>query len=240
MPIGQSNVSAFAGVGPVDYTPTWRVQIWTDVNGNGRWDYGDNFQAMVPGVNTGTWNRPDGWGVEVPIAQAWLDAGAPGGILYIGKAARGETTIVQNGGLDWSPHSVGELFDEAAFVAACMRANLGVTSLDAVFMMEGETAATRADWSAAYEDALFDFTAAVRDRLMNDPAGYIGLGRIGEAATMPYAHDVRVAQWALDQVDPNLESFRTIDFDHMADGVHLSAEGVWQAGAAFTANWLAS
>ena len=243
MPIGliagQSNVSAFGATAAIPYTPTATVQIWTDVNHNGHWDYGDNFNMLVPGVNTGTFARPTGQGAEVGIAKAWLAAGSPGGMLWLGKSAKGETTIVQNGGLDWSPQSDGEMFDEAAFLAACMRANLGVTQLDVVFWMEGETAATSAGLAAAYTAALADFLPAVRAEWMNDANGHVVLGRIGDEAAMPYSLEVRQAQWQADQIDANLESFKTIGMDRLPGGdVHLSSLGEQQLGQAFVDTWL--
>lgn len=236
---GQSNVPTFNNAGPAPYVPTWRVQIWTDTNGNGAWDLGDNFNAMVPGVNTGSFGQPAAWGPEVAIANAWLADGGQGGILWIGKVAKGETTIVANDGLDWAPGSAGELFDMGAFVAQSMRANLGVDALDAVFWMEGETAAQVQAWAQAYGDALADFLPAVRERWMGDPDGRIVLARIGDGPALPYGFDVRLAQWQAAQADPNTEGFRTLDLERQADGLHLAPVGVLAVGQGFYDHWMA-
>ena len=233
---GQSNALGFGNTGPAPYTPTWRVQMWTDTNHNGVWDVGDNFNAMVPGVNTGTPNHPTAWGPEVQFANDWLAAN-PAGILYIGKVAKGSTALAQNDGLDWSPASRGELFDQAATVALHMRANLGVSKLDAVFWMQGEQDATNADWAATYDVNLTSFISEVRSQWMNEPDGYVGLGRITDSVALPFSLDVRVAQWAEDQTDPNLHSFKTIGFDMQEDGLHYSTAGQVALGAAFFDGW---
>src|SRR3954468_9341681 len=109
----QSNGLGYLNNGPAPYVPTARVQIAVDSDGDGRVD---TFNYMQPGVNTGTASNPLAWGPEVAFANDWL-ANHPTGTLYIAKTAKGETALAQNDGLDWSPHSVGELFDRGTQAA---------------------------------------------------------------------------------------------------------------------------
>lgn len=223
---GQSNALGFGNNDPAPYTPTWRVQIWT----------GEAFNYMDPGRNTGTPANPAAWGPEVGFARDWLAAN-PTGILYLGKVAKGETGLAPSAGLDWSPASQGEMFDRAAGVAAAMRANLGVATLDAVFWMQGEQDATDAGAASAYGDRLTAFLGAVRADWMGDAGGYVGAGRIGDSDALPFNLDVRVAQWQVDQVDDHLETFRTLDFEMQADGLHYAADGHLAIGHRFFDAW---
>ena len=52
---GDSNPLGYENNGPAPYTPTYKVQIWTDTNGDG---VADAWNYMNPGVNTGTPNNP--------------------------------------------------------------------------------------------------------------------------------------------------------------------------------------
>lgn len=232
---GQSNALGFGNTGPAPYTPTYRVQIWVDTDGDG---LGDAFNFMNPGVNTGTPSNTTAWGPEVAFAKAWLAAHAGDNeILYIGKVVKGSTSLAQSDGLDWSPASRGELFDKAATESARMRANLGIDRLEAVFWMQGEQDTTSASAAASYADHLRDFLGAVRTQWMGDPNGYIGVGRITDSAALPYSQQVRVAQWQVDQEDPHMESFKTIGFAMQPDGLHYAADGQLALGQAFFDNW---
>jgi len=232
---GQSNALGYGNDGPAPYTPTPRVQIWTDLNRNGAWDRGDGFAAMAPGRNTGTPRNPRAWGPEVAFAKAWL-AAHPKGTLYVGKVARGSTALARNDGLDWSPQSRGELFDAARTVSAGMRARLARPRLDAVFWMQGEEDATRPTWAAAYRVNLQGLLAAARAQWMNDPRGYVGLGRIA-APAVPHSRDVRAAQAAVDRADTHAESFDTAGFVLRSDRLHYAASGQLALGQAFYDRW---
>lgn len=232
---GQSNALGFGNVGPAPYAPTPRVQIWTDLNGNGAWDRADGFAMMVPGRNTGTRNNPRVWGPEVGFAKAWLAAN-PRGILYIGKVAKGSTALAANPAEDWSPKSRGEWFDTAAAVAAGMKSRLQRARLDAVFWMQGEEDATRPAWASAYATNLKGFLPAVRERWIGQAKGYIALGRIA-APAVPHARAIRVAQASVDRADPHTESFDTANFPLQQDRLHLSAEGQLALGRAFHQSW---
>lgn len=241
---GQSNALGFGNTGPAPYTPTVRVQIWTDTNADG---IGDAWHYMNPGVNTGTLNNPTAWGPEVQIANAYLADHATG-FLWINKnmeTVRGSTGLATDpGALDWSPSSAGEMFDFADHAADAARANLGggpyaFSAYDALFWMQGETDAGDAADAAAYATNLAGFLAAARSDWMNDPAGYVGIGRITDASSLPYSLDVRQAQWQVDQVDTRAESFKTIGFEMQADGVHYAAAGQLALGQAFYDNWIA-
>lgn len=233
---GQSNALGYGNTGPAPYTPTARVQIWADTNGDGQ---GDTWQYMLPGVNTGTPANPTVWGPEVGIANAWLHD-HPSGNLWIDKIAKGSTGLAQDPAqLDWSPRSHGEMFDAATASADAARANLGPTPYafarwDAVMWMQGETDATDPTKAAAYQANLTDAVAHMR-------AGWdveaVVVGRIGVAGA--WSDQVRVAQWSVDQADPNLVSFKTIGFELQSDGLHYDAAGQLSLGAAFYDGWLA-
>lgn len=231
---GQSNALGFGNSGPAPYTPTPRVEIWTDTNHNGVWDYGDNFNMMVPGVNTGTPANPNVWGPEVEIAKAWLAAN-PSGTLYIGKVAHGSTGLAADPTqLDWSPHSTGEMFDQATFVARSMQANLGVSEIDAAFFMQGETDATDPAKAAAYGSNLTEFIADARGAWNVED---FVVGRITDTAGA-YNEAVRDAQWLDDQTDPDMVSFKTIGFGMQADQLHYDAAGQIALGQGFYDGWM--
>jgi hypothetical protein len=230
---GQSNALGFGNNGPAPYTLTARVQIWTDTDGDG---VGDAFNYMRPGVNTGTPANPAAWGPEVEFANQWLAAN-PEGILWLGKVAKGSTPLDQASGLDWSPSSDDEMFDRAKLVANQMLSNLGETSLDGVFWMQGEQDALAQTSAQSYAGHLTDLLAAIRLEWMHDLNGYVGVGRITDAAILPYSLDVRQAQWQVDQLDVHMESFKTIGYQMQADGLHYASDGQIALGEAFYDNW---
>lgn len=221
---GQSNSLGFLNDGPAPYIPTWRVQIWADTNGDG---IGDSWNYMNPGVNTGTLANPTVWGPEVEIANRWL-ADNSEGILWIVKVAKGSTWLASRPDvLDWSPDSSGEMFDFAtsAIDAARVTLNGGPYAFDqwdAMFWMQGEQdALTQAD-ALAYQDNLSEFLTQARSEWMEDPEGQVVVGRITDSAALPYSLDVRVAQWAQDQADPNMVSFKTIGIAMEPDTIHYA------------------
>jgi hypothetical protein len=232
---GQSNVSGFGNTGPAPYTPTSRVQMWTDTNGDGA---GDTWQYMLPGYNTGTPNYPTSWGPEVQFANDWLAAHASG-YLWIDKIARGETGLAADPAhLDWSPHSTGEMFDFATASAGAARANLNGTPYafsqwDAVLWMQGETDATDPAKAAAYGPNVREFIVDARAAWAVQP--FIA-GRITDSAALPYSLDVRNAEWNLDNGDApmaGVHTFKTIGFEMQPDGLHYDAHGHVQLGDAF-------
>jgi len=204
---------------------------------------GTNWGQLRPGVNTGTPANPQAWGPEAELAYRYgLDH--PGEVLLIVKSAKGSTGLAADGDrLDWSPDSAGELFDftdaridaaRAAFTAATGEAAPGVS---AAFWMQGEQDATNAADAGAYATNLAHFLEAVRLEWMDNPAGYIGLGRIGDSPGLAYAAEVRVAQWSVDQADASAESFKTIGYGLQSDGLHYDAAGQTSLGGAFYDAW---
>lgn len=67
---GQSNDLGYLNNGPAPYVATARVQIFADTDGDG---YGDVWNYMNPGVNTGMPANPTAWGPEVEIAKDPMD-----------------------------------------------------------------------------------------------------------------------------------------------------------------------
>jgi hypothetical protein len=223
---GQSNALGFGNTGPAPYTPTERVQIWS----------GSGFSIMTPGVNTGTPANPTVWGPEVAFANDWL-AAHPEGTLYLGKVVKGSTPLAQADGLDWSPRSTDELFDQAKATANAMLAARGAVALDAVFWMQGEQDATVSEWAAQYGANLTAFLSAVRSEWMHNAQGYVAAGQISDSTALAYNQDVRAAELGVDQADPNLETFPTAGFTMQADGLHYAAQGHISLGHAFYEAW---
>lgn len=237
---GQSNALGFLNTGAAPYTPTARVQIWADTNADGT---PDAWNYMNPGVNTGTLANPTVWGPEVQFANDWL-ADHPTGYLWIAKVAKGSTGLAQDAGaVDWSPNSTGEMFDFATAAIDAARANLNGTAYafsqwDGTLWMQGEDDALSATKAAAYQTNLGDFLDEIRSEWMEDASGAVVVGRITDSSSLPYSLDVRVAQWAEDQADPNMASFKTIGFAMQPDTVHYAASGHVALGAAFYDGWL--
>lgn len=203
---------------------------------------GTYWGGLQPGVNTGTANNPQAWGPEAEFAYRFGLA-HPTDTLLLVKSAHGSTGLAEDpNALDWSPDSVGEMFDltdavidaaRAAYMAATGKVAPGVS---AVFWMQGETDATNPTSAAAYGAHLIDFLAAARSEWMGDANGYIGLGRITDTAGA-YSLDVRQAEWSVDQADANLESFKTIGYAMQSDGVHYAAGGQIALGDGFYEGW---
>lgn len=236
---GQSNALGFLNNGPAPYDPTWRVQIWSDTDGDGT---PDAWNYMRPGVNTGTLANPAAWGAEVEIANRWL-ADHPDGVLWIVKVAKGSTGLAEDPlALDWSPHSHGEMFDIATAAINAARHNLdggghAFAQWDVLDWMQGETDAQ----DAAKADA---YGLNVREFITDARAGWavedVAVARITDTAG-PYSLAVRNAQWNLDNGDDPLadvHSFKTIGFAMAPDHLHYAPEGQIALGDAFFDAWL--
>lgn len=228
---GQSNALGYLNTGPAPYVATARVQIWADTDGDG---VGDAWNFMRPGANTGTRANPGVWGPEVEEANRWLSTHATG-TLWIDKIAQGSTGLAQDPGqLDWSPHSSGEMFDRATASVHAAQANLVGTPYafshwDALDWMQGETDATDPEKAAAYGANLTDFVDHVRTEWAVDQ---VVVARITDTAGA-YNLQVREAEWAADQADAHLVSFKTIGFEMQADHLHYDAAGQLALGGAF-------
>lgn len=237
---GQSNALGFLNTGAAPYTPTARVQIFADTNADGT---PDAWNYMNPGVNTGTLANPNVWGPEVQLANDWL-ADNPTGYLWIAKVAKGSTGLAPDSvDVDWSPTSHGEMFDFATSVIDAARMNLNgsafaFTQWDATMWMQGEEDATDATKAAAYQTNLHDLATEIRSEWMEDADGKIVVGRISDSPTLTYSADVRIAQWAEDQADAHMASFKTIGFAMQTDTVHYAAAGHVDLGAAFYDGWV--
>lgn len=227
----QSNGIIPGNTGPAPYTPTAKVQIWTDTDGDG---VGDAFHYMQPGVNTGTLKNPTAWGPEVGLANEWLKGDHPDDeYLWLGKAGQGETGMVFDpDARDLSPRSDGELFDFAVLQARNMQANLGYDHLDLLILHQGETDAYSASKAAAYKPALLEYVDAARAEMRVQD---IVIGRINDTA--PYSQAVREAQWQVDQGDDHIVSFKTIGFGLQADRIHHDATGAIQLGTSDYEAW---
>jgi hypothetical protein len=233
---GQSNALGFGNTSPAPYTPTARVQIWTDTNGDGT---GDAWHYMQPGVNTGMPANPTAWGPETQFANDWL-AHNPTGVLWIDKITKGSTGLAQDPTqLDWSPQSHGEMFDTAtASVKAAMH-NLDGTAYafshwDAALWMQGETDATDASKANAYTANLTGFLASARQAW--SVTDFI-VGRISDSPALAESLAVRQAEWNVDQSDAHMTSFKTIGNELQADGIHYDAAGQVQLGGQFFDAW---
>jgi len=228
---GQSNALGYGVTTAAPYTPTARVQIWADTNGDG---VGDAWNYMLPGTNTGTPTNPTVWGPEVEFANRWLADHATG-YLWIDKIAKGSTGLAQDATqLDWSPHSTGEMYDIATASIHAAHDNLigspyAFTNWDAIERMQGETDATDQTKADAYAANLAEFATDARTD-WNAPE--IVVGRITDTAGT-YNLTVRQAQWGDDQSDSQMVSFKTIGFEMQSDNLHYDANGQISLGNAF-------
>lgn len=231
---GDSNALGYLNTGPAPYTPTARVQIWADTNGDG---VGDAWNYMNPGVNTGTPTNPTDWGPEVGIANDWL-AAHPTGNLWIVKDAetvKGSTTLA----VEWNPQT-GAMFASTTHAAQAAWANVhggpwSFDHYDAAMIVLGENDAEVPAYAQAYQTNLHAFDAAAR---ANWNVQSLIESRIEDTMGAPadnYA--VRVAQWAEDQADPLMASFKTIGFEQQPDHVHYDAAGQIALGDAFYKAW---
>lgn len=231
---GDSEALGFGNTGAAPYTPTARVQIWADTNGDG---IGDAWNYMRPGINTGTPNNPTAWGAEVEAANKWLASG-DGGFLWIVKGAetvRGGTTLA----IEWNP-AAGAMFASTTHAVNAAMHNLdggpfAFDHFEAALVVLGTNDATVSAYASSYADHLGVFDPAARaawhvatliePRITDHPG----------AAADNLA--VREVQWNADQADPLMESFKTIGFGLQADGIHYDASGQVSIGAAFFDAW---
>lgn len=226
---GDSNAvgyGSYAAPMPVPNTYIFDGMFWND---------------YIPGMNSGTPNNPQAWGPEYQIAVDFHKAN-PGEPLFIIKSAKGSTPLADIDGLDWNVNSRDEMFDFTTMKIDAARAMYQNTygarapDISATFFISGPNDSfdpIRADVYQTNETALF---AGIRDAWMDDPNGHIIFNRMTEVG--PYNFTVRVAQWNVDQVDVYAESFKTIGYDMMADGIHYSDIGRIQLGHGFYDTWI--
>lgn len=225
---GQSNTGGY-GMGGWTLSQPWTPDPLTLI-----WDGAAKaWVQMQPGVNTGYGGQPQAWGPEVQFAREFR-AQFPGETLRIVKEAHGGTGLAVDPGAwayDWSPHSAGELFDSTAATIAEAAAAAGGIRPEAVFFGQGEEDATNGGDARAYGGNLAAFLTAVRAEWMGDGAGKVGFFQIGTA--WPHAAEVRAAQAAADQADPNAVSFDTLGLAMQADAVHYAASGFEAIGRSY-------
>jgi hypothetical protein len=224
---GQSNMGGNAqdaSTLPAAWKPDPLTFIWNDVAGA--------WQQMQPGVNTGYAAFSQTWGPEVQFAIDFR-AEHPGEPLYILKDVAGGTLLAANAGptWDWSPTSRGELYDQATQMIQKASAALGAGPPTALFWGQGEQDASFAEDAAVYGQNLTQFFADIRSDWLHDPAGKIGFFRIG--TSLGFADQVRAAELAVDQADPNAFSFDAAGFPVQADNVHYTNVGLDDIGDAF-------
>lgn len=225
---GQSNAGGF-GLTAADLPAPlagWtdsHVQIWTPTG----------WQVMQAGVNTGTPTNPGMWGPEVKEAYDFRQA-HPTEDVWIVKDTKGSTPLAQASGLDWSPSSSGELFDETAAQVAAARASLGGVHVDAIFWTHGETDATDSAQAAAYQVNEQVFLSAAR-AAWAEPSTTIIFARIADDAGQTYAATVRAAQAFVDGNDANAHMVNTDAFGMQPDNLHFSGAGQASLGDAYYA-----
>ena len=232
---GQSNAGGYrmtaetlpAMLAGFDYGKTY---IWGGANGVAAW------LPLRPAQNTGDLDYPQSWGPELAFAQAFREA-HPNDTLLIIKQTSGTTGLARDpDAADWSPESRRELFDFMSLTIG--RAQRGYADwtgeaapkVSAVFWMQGEEDATDAAKAAAYEGNLAAFLARARVDWMHDPDGKFLAGRISDSTLLPHRALVREAQWRLDQDDPGLATFRTLDYPLQPDQIHYAPEGYLEMG----------
>lgn len=216
---GDSNGLGFLNNGPAPYTPTARVQLWVDTDGDGK---GDDWNYMNPGVNTGTLSNPYAWGPEVGIANQWLND-HPTGNLWIVKDAetvKGGTTLA----IDWNPTS-GAYFASTAHAASAAMHTLdggpyAFDHYDVAFVVLGSNDAANHAYAESYAANLGVFDPAAREAWH---VAELVMPRISDhVGTAEDNLLVRVAQWAVDQADPHMTSFKTIGYAMADDGIHYA------------------
>lgn len=225
---GQSNTGGY-GMSPWTLSQSWTPDPLTLI-----WDHAaKTWTPMQPGVNTGYGDQRQAWGPEVQFAREFR-AQYPGEVLWIVKEAHGGTSLAQDLGAwryDWSPESGGELFDGTGALIAEAGAAAGGLRPDAVFFGQGEEDATDWNEAAAYAGNLAAFIAAVRAEWIGDAAGKVGFFQIGP--NWPYAAQVRAAQAAVDQADPNAASVDTQGLAFQGDATHYAASGLETIGRSY-------
>lgn len=222
---GQSNALGF-GVKPAELPAgSARPDPYTFILTNG------HFDVMEPGVNTGTSANPTAWGPEVQYARDFR-ATHPGELLFIVKVVKGSTGLAADPDhADWSPHSRGELFDEAAAAIAKAKAIVHLP-VHSVLWMQGEEDATDAAKAGAYLGNEADLFAHIRTA-WGDDATKIIVGRIGAETGLPFADQVREAQDSADVLDPAAKTISTDGLPLQDDHLHLNGAGELALGDAF-------
>ena len=225
---GQSNMGVY-GTSPSTVTAAWHAdpltQIWNDAGGK--------WEPMNPGVNTGYGGQPDSWGPEVQFAVDFRVA-HPSETLYIVKSVFGGTPLAQDTApyhADWSPKSIGELFDQTTQTINRASAAAGGARPTFVFFGQGEEDANYAAAAHDYGGNLSAFFTAVRSSWIGDPNGKIGFFEIG--VSPPYSADVRAGQFSVDKADLNAFSFDSAPLPKQADALHFAPAGVNTEGDNF-------
>lgn len=217
---GQSNVITYLNSGPAPYTPSDRVQILDIATGQ--------LEGLDPGVNAGTANNPADWGPIVQYANEWLSEN-PTGTLRFAEIAHGSTPLAQDpNGLDWSPASTGELYDQLKAAAAQLVALTG-HPIDVVLGMQGEQDATAAASATAYQANELDLIAHMRADFASVGTAFV-FGRIDEATGLADVETVRAAQDAVANADGMVFSVNTDAYPLRADNLHFDEPGVVQLG----------
>ena len=192
--------------------------------------------GVVPGTETVFPNNPGTWGAADQFAYNFHQT-RPDDILLVVEVGHGSTGIAADpNALDWSPASHGEMFDltEATLARALAALAVPAPAVSAVFFVGLETDATDAAKAAHAGENLDALTDAIRDRLMHDPNGHIGMTRISDTPVLAYNQAVREAVWSADQADDNLSTFKTVGLERQADNLHDAASAHVAIGDAFS------
>ena len=214
---GQSNALGFgmsrATLPPEYAAPDPLTWIWSNAGGH--------FEILEPGFNTGTPANPEAWGPEVAFAHDFRLT-HPDELLIIVKSVKGSTGLAQtDAALDWSPASVGEMFDLTAGRIAAARAAAGEPAVDAVFIVQGEQDGFDLGAAQAYGANLTSWLDAIRAEWMGDEQGRVALAEIS------HAHEgfelVRQAQAQVAAADPFVDAIDAGWLPLQDDGLHYAA-----------------
>lgn len=198
---------------PAAYQPSPLIQILV----------GDHVEMMAPGLNTGTPNNPEAWGPEVGIAMTW-ELMHPGVPLTIVKVAIGSTFLAaQDGALDWSPESTGELFDRTTAAVATAKSLTGLDLSD-VYFVQGQQDATTAATADAYGANLADFLDQAR-AAWGTPATNFIIAEVSDTSGLPYATAVRSGEASAVAQDPRAVLISDLGLTYQADDLHLTGAG---------------
>lgn len=196
--------------------------------------------VLTPGTNTGTVNNPGSWGPAVPFAKLVHEA-FPNDINLIVQSAKGSTPVAAGAGLDWSPSSVGEMFDittqTLAQAKSALLAATGIVMPDPVltYIDVGANDSFSHSQAQAFQTNFEALVAGARQEWGSD---HVIASRLTDTPALPYNFDVRLAQWNADQADAQLETFKTIGMDMQSDLIHRSAVGIVQEAQALFDTWV--